>query len=375
LGVTDRHLRRIFQTRHGVTPHDYLSTQRLLLAKQLLTDTRMPVSQVALASGFSSLRRFNAAFAQRYRLNPTQLRINSPAAAAKPSSLRLAWRPPYDVEAMVGHFDRRTVAGVESVDASSLSMRRTLAWPHEGTLLRGWLALRFDPARCQVLLQTSDNLNPVLGAVMQRVRHALDLDADSASIDPTLARLPLPLRPGHRLPGCFDGFEAAVRVVLGQQITVKAARTMLQRLVDRLGEPVQTPFAELTRLFPTAQAVAAADPATIGLLGIVRQRVRALQSLATEVAAGRIILERGAPLASTVQALLALPGIGPWSAQLIAMRALAWPDAWPASDIGLMVALGSRDPKHITHLAEDWRPWRAYAVMRLWHAVETKEMT
>ncbi len=378
LGVTDRHLRRIFQACHGVAPHDYLSTQRLLLAKQLLTDTTQPVAQVALASGFESLRRFNAAFAERYRFSPTQLRREGTAvarqAATEGSGLRLAWRPPMDVEGLVGHFERRVITGVESVDVGSLTLRRTIGWPHHSGLLRGWLAMRFDPARCELRLHASDSLAPALGALLQRVRHAFDLDADPAQVDAVLARLPLPLRPGHRLPGCFDGFEAAVRVILGQQVTVKAARTLLQRLVDRLGEPVETPFPELTRLFPTAEAIAAADPATIGLLGIVRQRVRALQALAAEVAAGRIVLERGAPIEPTLQALLALPGIGDWTAQLIAMRALAWPDAWPASDIGLMNALGSRDPKHITGLAEDWRPWRAYAVMRLWHAIETQEL-
>lgn len=379
LGVTDRHLRRIFQAHHGVGPHDYLSTQRLLLAKQLLTDTALPVAQVALASGFESLRRFNAAFAERYRLNPTQLRrertpATRAAAADAASGLRLAWRPPLDVDGLIGHFERRVVTGVESVDRQALTLHRTLAWQHRGGWLRGWLALRFDPLRCELRLRTADSLAPALGALVQRARHALDLDADPARVDAILERLPLPLRPGHRLPGCFDGFEAAVRVILGQQVTVKAARTLLQRLVDRLGEPIETPFPELTRLFPTAEAIAAADPATIGLLGIVRQRVRALQALAVEVAAGRIVLERGAPVEPTLQALQALPGIGDWSAQLIAMRALAWPDAWPASDIGLMNALGSRDPKHITRLAEPWRPWRAYAVMRLWHAIETQEI-
>ncbi len=369
LGVTDRHLRRIFQATHGVGPHDYLATQRLLLAKQLLTDTALPVAQVALASGFASLRRFNAAFAERYRLNPGQLRQRQ--AGAAPAGLRLAWRPPYDVEGMLGHFERRVVQGIESVDAASLTLQRTLAWPHQGQCLAGWISLRFDPARQEVRLQASDTLAPAWGAVLQRVRHALDLDADPAPIDAALASLPLPPRPGLRLPGCFDGFEAAVRVVLGQQVTVKGARTLLQRLVDRFGAPIDTPHPGLLRLFPTPQAIATADPAAIGTLGIVRQRVGALQALAAEVVAGRIVLAPGAPLQPTLQALQALPGIGDWTAQVIAMRVLAWPDAWPASDIGLMNALGSRDPKHITRLAQAWRPWRAYAVMRLWHRIET----
>ncbi|MDE2566802.1 MAG: DNA-3-methyladenine glycosylase 2 family protein, partial [Burkholderiales bacterium] len=213
-------------------------------------------------------------------------------------------------------------------------------------------------------------LAPVLGAVLQRVRRLLDLDADPARIDPVLARLPVPLRPGTRLPGSIDGFETAVRTVLGQQVTVQAARTLVQRLVARYGEPVETPYAGLTHLFPGAAAIAAAEPEAIGRLGIVRQRVRALQALAAEVAAGRLVLDRGAPLPATLQALQALPGIGPWTVQLIAMRALEWPDAWPASDIGLLQALGTRDPRQAARQAEAWQPWRSYAVMRLWQGAQ-----
>jgi len=376
LGVTDRHLRRIFQATHGVAPSDYLGTQRLLLAKQLLTDTAQPVTQVALASGFGSLRRFNAAFVEHYRLNPTQLRrAGSLASAAggtqNTPTLRLAYRPPYDTEAMLGFFARRELRGVEELSGGEF--RRTVGWLHRGEPLAGWLACRFKPERNELHVTTSPSLAPVLGAVLQRVRLAFDLDADPASIDPVLALLPLPPRPGLRLPGSFCGFETAVRVVLGQQVTVKAARTLVQRLVDRFGTPVATPYPALTHVFPGAQVLAAADPEVIGRLGIVRQRVGALQALAGAVAAGEIELHQAAPLQTTLDALRALPGIGDWTAQVIAMRALAWPDAWPASDIGLMNALGTRSPKEITALAEPWRPWRAYAVMRLWQGLETAE--
>ena len=381
LGVTDRHLRRIFQATHGVAPHDYLTTQRLLLAKQLLTDTTQPVTQVALASGFESLRRFNAAFAERYRFNPTQLRREGSPAAKAPGStaLRLAYRPPYDVEAMLRFYAMRQVLGVEQVDG--LTLRRTVGWLHRGQRITGWVSSRFVPERHEVHVNASASLSPVLGALMQRVRHSLDLDADPALIDPVLALLPVPLRPGTRLPGVMDGFEGALRVILGQQVTVKAARTLVQRVVDRFGEPIDTPFAALTHVFPSAEAIAAADPEVIGKLGIVRQRVKALQSLAAAVVAGTLTLQRGAPLEETLDSLRALPGVGEWTAQVIAMRALAWPDAWPAADIGLMNALGSSNPgaprnlareaRHITALAEPWRPWRAYAVMRLWHHLET----
>ena len=377
LGVSDRHLRRIFQAAHGVSPVDYLSTQRLLLAKQLLTDTDQPITQVALASGFASLRRFNAAFAERYRFNPTQLRREGTAGTAGAAStagtersvLRLAYRPPYDVEAMLAFFARRQVRGIEEVEG--LTLRRTWGGVHRGEPVRGWISSRFVPEKNEVHVSASASLTPLLGAVLQRVRHALDLDADPALIDPVMALLPVPSRPGARLPGALDGFELAVRVILGQQVTVKAARTLVQRLVDRYGTLIDTPYPALTHVFPDAATLAAADAETIGKLGIVRQRVKALQALATAVAGGDIALHRGAPLAPTLDALRALPGIGDWTAQVIAMRALAWPDAWPATDIGLMNALGSRNAKHITQLAEAWRPWRAYAVMQLWHHLES----
>ena len=387
LGVTDRHLRRIFLATHGVGPLAYLGTQRLLLAKQLLTDTRQSVTQVALASGFASLRRFNAAFVERYRFSPSQLRREGAAGATgactaartatrkvtriSPDVLRLAWRPPYDVSAMLGFLTRRQLQGVEAVDG--LTLRRTLGWCHHGRPVQGWVSASFVPAKNEVHVSTSESLMPVLGTVLQRVRQALDLDADPALIDPVLAQLPVPHRPGARLPGAMDGFEVAVRIILGQQVTVKAAHTLTQRLVDRYGRPIETPFPALSRLFPDAATLASADPEVIGRLGIVRQRVKALQSLAAAVASGSIELHRSAPLQATLDALHALPGIGDWTAQLIAMRALGWPDAWPASDIGLMNVLGSRDARHITALAEPWRPWRAYAVMRLWHRVETME--
>ncbi len=369
LGVTDRHLRRIFQAAHGVSPVEFVATQRLLLAKQLLTDTTQPVTQVALASGFGSLRRFNAAFAERYRLQPTQLRREGGTPRSTEQVLRLAYRPPYDVEAVLGFFARRQLAGVEEVDATSL--RRTVGFTHRGQAVQGWFELRFVPERHEVHLSPSASLSPVLGALLQRVRHALDLDADPALIYPVMAQLPVPPRSGTRLPGAWDGFETAVRVVLGQQVTVKAARTLVQRLVQRFGPAVQTPFPALERAFPDAATLAAADPEAIGRLGIVRQRVRALQALAQAVERGELALHRGAPLDATLDTLRALPGIGEWTAQVIAMRVLAWPDAWPATDIGLMNALGSRDPKHLSARAEPWRPWRAYAVMRLWHHLET----
>ncbi len=367
LGVTDRHLRRIFHAAHGVSPHDYLTTQRLLLAKQLLTDTAVPVTQVALASGFASLRRFNAAFAARYRLKPTQLRQPRAASTAE-TAMRLAWRPPYDVAGVLAFFAHRELAGVEQVDG--LTLRRTLAAGPCSRPLTGWFEARFVPEKNEVLVRTSPSLSPVLGEVLQRVRQGLDLDADPALIAPALATLPVAARPGLRLPGALGGFEAAVRVVLGQQVTLRAARTLTQRLVQRFGERIDTPWPALSHLFPTARALAEAAADDIGTLGIVRQRVRAIQALAAAVDAGAIELHRGAPLAPTMDALRALPGVGEWTAQLIALRALSWPDAFPSTDIGLLNALHTRDVRAVEAMAEAWRPWRGYALMALWQTLE-----
>jgi AraC family transcriptional regulator, regulatory protein of adaptative response / DNA-3-methyladenine glycosylase II len=242
---------------------------------------------------------------------------------------------------------------------------------HRGQRLTGWLAGRFTTERSELEVQVSASLLPALGTVLERVRQGLDLDADPALIDGALAAVPGPVVAGLRVPNGIDGFEAAVRVILGQQVTVAAARTLVSRLVERFGTPLATPFADLTRCFPDAATLAAASAESIGTLGIVRQRVGALQALAREVAAGHIALHRGAPLASTLDALRALPGIGEWSAQLIAMRALAWPDAFPATDIGVMNALGTRDAKQVEAQSQGWRPWRSYAVMRLWQSLET----
>jgi AraC family transcriptional regulator, regulatory protein of adaptative response / DNA-3-methyladenine glycosylase II len=376
LGVTDRHLRRIFAAEHGVAPLDYLTTQRLLHAKQLLTDTELPVTQVALASGFASLRRFNAAFAERYRLTPSALRRTREAGDRRGALvLRLGYRPPYDIAGLLRFLARRRIAGLETVDEVALTLRRTLAWTAGGRRVRGWLALRFAPARHEVEVELAPSLVPALGGVLQRLRHGLDLDADPALVDPVLATLPGAPVPGIRVPGAMDGFESALRVILGQQVSVAAARTLTRRLLDAFGDPIETPFPDLTRLFPTPDRIAAADPDAIGRLGIVRQRVRALQALAAEVAAGRIVLHPTAPLQPTLDALRALPGIGEWSVQLIALRALGWPDAFPAADLGVLDALapqlGARDAKAAEALSAAWRPWRGYAVMRLWQTLET----
>lgn len=382
LGVSDRHLRRIFEAALGVSPLQYLQTRRLLTAKQLLTDTPMPVTQVALASGFGSVRRFNAAFSTHYGLNPTQLRRGaaSPqagahrgaagATAATPASvtLRLAWRPPMDVPALLAFFERRRFVGVEAMvtDGTAPTLRRTVRLPGGIT---GWLSAQFDTTRHLVLLHTSESLYPALPEVIRRVRAMLDLDADPAAINAVLGPV-FPGCDGLRVPGAFDGFELAVRAVLGQQITVAAARTLGQRLVEHLGEPVVTPWPDLNRLFPTPAVLASASGDTLGQLGIVRQRQTAIVALARAADSGALALNALADVPATLSALCALPGIGDWTAQYIAMRVLRWPDAFPAGDVALHKALGVRRERSPARAAlqasEAWRPWRSYGVIRAW---------
>jgi AraC family transcriptional regulator of adaptative response / DNA-3-methyladenine glycosylase II len=385
LGVTERHLRRVFAQAHGVSPIDYLTTQRLLQAKQLLTDTALPVTDIALACGFESLRRFNAVFAEQLRLTPTGLRKATGRPAGDGLRVRLGWRPPYDVDGMLAFWGRRALAGVEEVDGRTI--RRTWRAPKPASddaparaALRpqpGWIEIEFLPERHEAELRASPGLAAQAGPLIEATRHALDLDADPAHMAPVLAalaerHLPRAAAAGLRMPGSFDGFESAVRIVLGQQVSVAAARTLTHRLVERFGDAVDTPWPALRRCFPDADALARATPESLGELGIVRQRVGALQALA-RAAAGGLPLHRGAPLAPTLAALRALPGIGDWTAELIALRVLGWPDAFPATDIGLLKALGlanAREAPQAIALAESWRPWRSYAVIALWGALD-----
>jgi AraC family transcriptional regulator of adaptative response / DNA-3-methyladenine glycosylase II len=371
LGVSDRHLRRIFETQFGVSPLQYLQTRRLLAAKQLIADTRLPMTQVALASGFASVRRFNAAFLTHYGLNPSALRRAGPGDGREGEaiSVRLGFRPPYDGAAMLGFFARRALGGVESItDIGGVpQLARTLRVVQGEHVHAGWLQLRFDAEREQLLLRVGDSLAAVLPIVISRVRAMLDLDAEPMAINGAL-HAAFPHGDGLRVPGTVDGFELAVRAVLGQQITVAAARTMGTRLVQAFGEAIATPFAGLERLFPTPAAIAGASGDALGQLGIVRQRQAALSALACEVQAGRLALHAGADVPATLAALQALPGIGDWTAQYIAMRALRWPDAFPAGDIALQKALGVSSARAATEASQAWRPWRSYAVLRAWHS-------
>ena len=411
LGVSERHVRRIFEAHWGVSPLQYWQTRRLLTAKQLLTDTSLPVAQVALLSGFASVRRFNDAFVGHYRLQPRALRkvagkggdLGPGGSAEDALVLRAAYRPPYDVAAMLQFFATHQIEGMEHVDMTQQTVTRTLSITPAGASkpLQGWVQARFVPDSCTVMLRISTSLGPALPTVLARLRAWLDLDADPQAINALLIA-DFPGTEGLRVPGTLDGFELAVRAVLGQQITVAAARTLGTRLVARYGEPFVAQTASwaairsascpppalrapalptqnalppsflpaIDRLFPSASTLAAADPNVLGQLGIVKQRQKAIQALAQAVLQGTLSLHAGADVPATMAALQALPGIGPWTAHYIALRALRWPDAFPAGDVALHKALGVQDQPHPQHAAEAesqrWRPWRSYAVLRAW---------
>jgi AraC family transcriptional regulator of adaptative response / DNA-3-methyladenine glycosylase II len=391
LGVSERHLRRIFEAHWGVTPLQYIQTRRLLAAKQWLTDTNLPVTQVAALSGFASLRRFNAAFIAHYRLQPTALRKAIPARVTGPNGpagqrLKASYRPPYDVPAMLEFFSKRCVPGIEQVDLAKRTYTRTLALTqrtnHSATTkgrnppdpAAGWIQLHFPDSACVVEITISDTLCFALPTVLARVRALLDLDADPQAINDCVGSH-FAGCDGLRVPGTIDGFELAVRAILGQQITVVAARTMAERLVQRFGGAISTPFEGLNRLFPTAQTLAQASAESLGELSIVRQRQQAILGVARAVMEGHVQLQPGSNVESTLAALQSLTGIGPWTAHYIAMRALRWPDAFVAGDVALQTALGVRNSKAPARQAElasaNWRPWRSYAVIRAWHSLGT----
>jgi AraC family transcriptional regulator of adaptative response / DNA-3-methyladenine glycosylase II len=376
LGITDRHLRRAFGAEFGVSPVEFAQTQRLLLAKRLLTDTVLPVTEVAFASGFGSVRRFNALFKQRYRFQPGQLRKHMHgrgAVASDALNFELSFRPPYDWPAVSAFLAARAIAGVESVEAGRY--RRTVRIGVDGKpsseAMRGWIEVSLSPKKPALRVAVSASLAKALPPVLSRVKALMDLSCNPAEIARALGALAKG-RPGLRVPGAFDGFEMAVRAILGQQVSVVAARTVVGRFAAAFGDPVDTPFELLNRIFPMAERVAELPYGRIARLGMPGARARSVIALARAVADGKLVLMPNADIEATLDQLRALPGVGEWTAQYIAMRALAWPDAFPHTDLVVKKALGETDARKVLAAGEVWRPWRAYAVMHLWNSL-TKE--
>jgi AraC family transcriptional regulator of adaptative response / DNA-3-methyladenine glycosylase II len=370
LGVTDRQVRRVFGEEFGVSPVEFWQTQRLLLAKQLLTDSRMSVTEVAFASGFQSLRRFNALLKERYRLTPTAFRKQQKKELPGNFSdfaFRLNYRPPFHWERLLEFLAARAVPGVEAVKDGGYF--RTVRVTRQGKEHAGHIEVRHDAEALMLLVRLSDSLLPVCAVALERVKRLFDLQADPAAIDGALGKI-AKKNPGLRVPGSFDGFEMTVRAILGQQISVAGATTLAGRVAARFGTPIETGVAELTHLFPTPQRLAKASVDEICGLGITGQRGRTLRALAEAIASGALSLEPGHRIEETLERLREIPGIGEWTAQYIAMRALSWPDAFPHTDLGIVKALGMKKPKEILAVAEQWRPWRAYAALHLWNSLE-----
>ena len=372
MGLSDRHLRRIFQTEHGVSPVQYLQTRRLLLAKQLLTDTRLPVSSVASASGFGSVRRFNAAFSEHYRMSPTRLRSavgNVAFDADAALAVTLAYRAPCDVEALLRFFAQRAIPGITQVAGRTV---RCSLRAGSVAAVAGWIEAEFVVGAPLVRLRFAAELASASAAVNAAVRRWLDLDADPHAIDAALADLPG--APGLRLPGSLDAFELCVRAVLGQQISVATACTLARRLVERFGAAIVTPWADLNRSFPAPPTLAAAPLDAIAELGVIRSRAAAIQALAGDWPAIAALLAPAAGAPALIERLCALPGIGPWTAHYIAMRTLGWPDAFPPNDVALLKAMrlryGPLTPRAALAHASNWQPWRSYAVLRLWNSLQ-----
>jgi AraC family transcriptional regulator, regulatory protein of adaptative response / DNA-3-methyladenine glycosylase II len=366
LGVTDRHLRRVVQSEFGVSPVELAQTARLLTAKRLLTDTDLPVTEVAFASGFSSLRRFNTLFRERYRLNPTGLRkTRGGTAGAGILVCEVAYRPPLDWEHLLRFIAGRASTGVEVVEG-----QRYLRTVRVGKVT-GWMSVQPSAGRHALRVELASSLAPVILPVLTRVKRLFDLSADPQRIAEHLGPL-AEAHPGMRVPGSFNGFETAVRAILGQQVSVKGASTLAGRITTAFGEPVETPHPGLTHLSPSPERLAAAATGEIASLGMPGARADAIRGMAQATVEGRISLEgRGDP-EPMMERLRALPGIGEWTAQYLAMRALSWPDAFPDGDLGIRKALEQPDAREVRALAEQWRPWRSYAAMHLWRRLETQ---
>ena len=379
LGYTDRHLRRAFEAEYHVSPIQYLQTCRLLLAKNLLTDSDLPVLDVAMAAGFGSLRRFNDLFRKRYRLSPTALRRESRNAGGRKGglALKLGYRPPYEWQRILDFLSQRAIRGVEAIRDGGYW--RTVSLVDEGRReASGWIRVGCREAGNALEVSFSDSLLPALPQVLARVRQLFDLDCEPDAICDALASMngmrPGLCVPGTRLPGCFEPFEMAVRAVLGQQVTIKAAGTLAARLVEAHGLSVQTGIEGLTQAFPTPESIVALGRRgriedQLGPLGIIASRSRAILELARMFSRGDLRLDQSSSPEAEIGKLLTIPGIGPWTAKYIVMRAMGWPDAFLETDHGVKMALAPRTTREISALAEAWRPWRSYAMINLWNSL------
>jgi len=384
LGIGPRQLGRLFRAHLGASPIAVAQTRRLHFAKRLIDDTTLSATEIAHAAGYRSVRRFNDAFRKAYGRSPSSLKrregaIRSQAGGRIHLTLDLPYRPPFDWAALIGFLEARAIPGVESVIDECYS--RTISVLGEA----GIFTVRPTPGRNAVNLSLSFPDPRALIGIVERVRRLLDLGADPAIVGATLAVDPdlapfVHRRPGLRVPGAWDGFEIAVRAIVGQQVSVKGARTLVARIVARCGRPLTGDIAEaggclgLSHLFPEPGDIT--EIPAHGL-SMPRARARALAELARATLAGEVVFTSGLDRETFTRQLMALPGIGDWTAQYVAMRALGEPDALPAKDLVLLraAAFGGEPmtARRLATRAEAWRPWRSYAVMHLWQSMADRE--
>ena len=366
LGVGSRHLRRLFLRHLGATPMAVAQTRRLHFAKKLIDETRLPMGQIAIASGFGCVRRFNAGIRKVYHRTPTQIRHLARQKNMQPEDqylFRLHFRPPYHWEGMLTFLAARATPGVEVVEAGSY--RRSISLNGSD----GYFEISFNEGRDALMARIEFGDPHSLFFIIERIRKMFDLGADWAGIvqslrsDPVLASS-VEADPGLRVPGSWNGFELAVRAILGQQITVKGATALAGRMVSSFGKPF-CGVSGLTHLFPPPEVLADARLGDIGLTGA---RAETIRSLARAVCGGEINFEGVVDSDAFLNRLCEVPGIGKWTAQYVAMRALGEPDAFPSSDLGLLRAMALGTSRDLEQRAETWRPWRAYAAMYLWRS-------
>jgi AraC family transcriptional regulator of adaptative response / DNA-3-methyladenine glycosylase II len=364
LGVGSRHLRRLFLKHLGATPISVANTRRLHFAKKLIDETNLPMTQIALASGFGSVRRFNAGIRKVYHRTPTQIRRLARRTTVQPENqylFRLRFRPPYDWNGTLAFLAPRATPGIEEVADGLYRRSISLNGNH------GYLEASLDDVNHAIAVQVQFPDPRSLFFITEHLRAMFDLNADWAAIMQSLKTEPalaarVDANPGLRVPGCWDGFELAIRTILGQQVSVKGATTLAGRIVKAFGQPFSAAGA-ITHLFPAPRILAEAELSSIGL---TVARAETIRALARAVCQGKISFEGVVDSGSFLNRLCEIPGIGHWTAQYIAMRALGEPDAFPSSDLGLLRALGLGNSRELERRAEAWRPWRAYAAMYLW---------
>ena len=373
LQCDDRHLRESFVAQFKVSLEQYLKTLRLHLAKTLLTDTCLSVDEIAQVSGLGHGLRLEELFRKDYRMASEALRRRNRSKGG--IDLPLNYRPPFEWDQLLRFFTGRAISGVELVKGGKY-FRTVRLLNKDGCYVHGEISVRQEAKKDSLTVTVSPGLLPVISQVLSRVRHLFDLRCDPLTVFEGLSpmdALGTGLRvAGLRVPGCFDPFEMAVRAVLGQQITVKAAGTLAGRFTKAFGVKMETGVQGLTHAFPTPQAILALDGPIeehLGPLGITTTRAKAILGLAQAVATHTVNFDFWADPEAEIKKLMDIPGIGIWTAQYIAMRTLGWQDAFPHTDYGVKKALAPRTPKEILDLAESWRPWRGYAAINLWNSL------